>query len=284
MLSNTKSISSILKTWNLPNGIPPFLRQSVVTNLPDLGLNFGLFYEGELVVVSSLPGLGKTAFLTWLALEISKQQPLLWIPCGTGAEYSTMRFLLSSSGKSFEWASDFTSDAFLDALLVLREHQLFISEGTDLDATSLEKVIKIQVEKTGARIIVIDDILNFANSRSFVSQDKFSSTWARKLKHLAEGLKVVIILSSQIEHKKESYFDLLELMPRHIKYVRFQAPEVDKIIGLSRLSYHGLEYDDEGNLIEDQLYLYMLRNKNGENGRRLLKISPRMSRFSYASP
>ena len=111
-----------------------------MANLPLLSQEFGCYYEGELVVVAGLPGLGKTAFLSWLSLNISKTQPLLWIPCNASAEYATMRFLLSSSGKSFEWMQEPNSDAFLDALLQLRNHQIFVGSAVSAARSFGERV------------------------------------------------------------------------------------------------------------------------------------------------
>ena len=195
------------------------------------------------------------------------------------AEFATMRFLLSSSGKSFEWMEELNSDALLDAMLQLRNYQLFISEGTTMDTSTLEAEICNQVEKNGIRVVVIDDLASYGPARSGTALQKYANNIAKALKQLAEKLRIVVFLTSQIERKIDRYQGILQLMPRHIQYILFGAPEVDRIIGLSRLSYHGIDYDEEGNVVQNQIRLDMLRNKSGELTSVELLYNQRMSSF-----
>ena len=182
----------------------------VLTGFSELDRYVGGFENGDLIVVGARPGVGKTAFLCSLALNVAQQmkQPVMFYTFESSCQQLCYRLLanvnrIDGNRLAMGQLTDEEWKRFEANEDVLKQIPLFISDDSKPVIEDLCNDIRSLVENQGIQLVLIDylQLLNRRNPSDQRYQDVAGITKA--LKQLAREMKIPIVVASQTNRNPE---------------------------------------------------------------------------------
>ncbi|MFN9581857.1 MAG: replicative DNA helicase [Bacteroidota bacterium] len=241
--------------------------------------------NGELTVVASRPGIGKTAFaLTQVYHLIRQGIPVIYVSTEHTRAQLAFRLLSMHSNTSvyerYKVAVAENNQAELRQLIDEAAHwPIDLIEDSGM---RIQKLIRICLQRqaiTQARFIVFDTIQQLRPGTRDAIRDLQLGEIMMQLKRLAKSLNIPVLALSQLNRSPEkrgvSAYPILSDL-RESGYIETIA---DKVMLLYRAEYYGITEDEEGQSTCDVADLIVAKNRNGKMCNVRLHLSRPALRF-----
>ena len=268
--SETKTLSTLI-TENLEMLSADKPQKGLIkTGFTSLDKAIGGLLLGELIVVGGRPAMGKTAFMTSIALNIAKTSPLLYITLELSAKQITNRFMAAISNVPAHKLSQQLLEAhewnLLDqGLKNLNELQLYVLDNRNKDIASIRLHCEKQIRENEIKVIMVDYLQLLSSDRHRRSREIEVSYVCRELKNIAREYNVCIILSSQLNRSVENRYGVEGKRPQLADLRESGAIEqdADKVLMLHRPEYYKIMEDERGNSLIGIAEVIIAKNRNG---------------------
>ncbi len=266
------SIQDVMEASTNPNnfvGIP--------TGLKELDrLLYGLD-NSDLIVVGGRPGMGKTAFLISLAINMAmKEIPVMFYSLQMDNNQITKRIISNVSSIDVDkiksgLLSNEDWDKLNQACQVLYKLPIFLSDKIDWKIEDFCNQVKKDIEENKANIIIIDYLQLFSSREKLQNRYEEIALCTRELKKLARELNIPIIVASQLNRNVESRNSnsLRDSIPQmyDLRDSGTICEDANVIILLHRPEYYlQSAEDDRGNNIRGLAEVFIAKNHMGETG------------------
>jgi replicative DNA helicase len=263
----------------------PFSNEKVyLTGFDAFDANFKGFYPGELIVIGGRPGMGKTALMINLALNLSLQTPLVFMSMDIPANILSNRILSSLTGIQPDHIRD---NKINEEELTLIENSkseilkrlLYINDTLFSNLMQLSDYIRDMATEENIKIFFIDylQLLNNPRHRGY-NRDQEINDIMRELKGLCKELNITIVLSSQLSRNVEMRGGDKQPQLSDLRESGSIEQSADKVILIYRHEYYKLYYhfDDE---LGSTMNITLAKNRNGSVGEIILKHNLYLTQF-----
>jgi replicative DNA helicase len=269
-------------------------------NLPWAPLNnlLGGFTRGDLVVVAGRTGMGKTAFALNLAMNMAAQKMnILFFSLEMRGMSLTMRLLSATAQIDYgilarsNSMSDIDIISALSGLDKLAELPLLINEGRGMTLSDIKLEIAMRNSSKQLDLVIIDYVGLIQTESPTLPRHLQISEIVISLKDVAVQCNLALILLSQVSREVEK-IEGADHVPQlhHLSESGALEMNADSVLLLYRPSYYlkvppvknvnSPEYKEWESKIfatQDQLYVYVAKNRNGPTGDIILFYNPRFS-------
>jgi len=246
-----------------------FEYKSNISYLDDITGGFGL---GEFIIIGARPGMGKTKFLNYLALEGARKFPVLYFALDTGKEHFMLNLLSSLSEVEYKY---FKNNSL--SVVQWRRIERVKSDIENLPIYLSDEVIKSMhafrhlcekyIEDKGVKVIYIDFLQLLGSHRYRYQRDLELGYISRELKNLAREKNVCIIATSQLSRSCETRGGDRRPILSDLRESGSFEQDADKILFLYRAEYYGLLEDENGIPTKNIIEIDVAKNRNGYTGR-----------------
>ena len=242
-----------------------------------LNKNMKGFLRGELVLLASRPGMGKTTLAIQLALGFSEHYKVLFNSLDNNKDWMIDKVISQIQGSGFNSVvtGDFLKESFdFDTVIRQLNTQNFdmIFDVSDVD------VLEKKIEGSSYDVLIVDwfQKLSIDNDDS---EKKLTDAIVR-LKKIAEKNNIAVILTGfvgwQVEERGGDKRPILSDLRCPEETEQF----FDKVFMLYRADYYDITEDMNGNSTKNLAELYLVRNKSGDLFSINLKVDDNFSCFS----
>jgi len=245
-------------------------KRLIKTGFEDYDEVFGGLVKGELVVIGSRPGMGKTQFIVNLCTNIAKEKkPVAYISLELSNFLVTNRFignLSKVSSQSLLKGNLGDTDQFnvRTAVSTLTNLPIYIYDQYNSSVFSILERCRKLVAEQKVEVIFIDYLqLVNANNKRYNRETELGFI-TRELKKLAKELSISIVVASQLSRQVEN-------RPGGSKRPQLSdlresgaiEQDADKVMFLYRPEYYGLEVDENNEPTRYVMEVLMAKNKTG---------------------
>lgn len=259
-------------------------KQLIQTGYEDLDEQFGGFGLGEFIVVGGRPGMGKTQFLIQMAIEMSKENPVLFFTYDLSPFHLSNRFMSSVSDISIEkllfgQLNDTEQNELNNKSNTFTNNQIFINDSCNSSITDLRSLIQQHVNENDVKIIMIDYIQLFSARKTRYNRDLEIAYITRELKNIAKDFNVCVIASSQLSRSVEMRGGDKRPQLSDLRESGAIEQDADKVIFIYRPEYYGLLQDESGFSTIGLVDIILEKNRNGKTGTIQLIRKPTLTGF-----
>lgn len=239
--------------------------------------------KGELIVIASGSGVGKSLFANTIATNIGDENYVLYMSLEMADISCAMRMISAYSGLNSEDIRDGKIDRmgeqYEQGMLKLRNSKIIIDDSPNVTIGDIEmQAFRLKREKK-LDVLIIDHgmLMNFGNSKMNLS-DQIGLV-SKRLKSLAKSLDIVVLLLWQTN--KEAYRNQGG-MPSiaNISSSGRVVQDCDRLILLWDANANGKE-QYEGIDTRGKIFALIAKNRWGEANKYVpLKFEPEKGRFS----
>ena len=191
------------------------VKEVVPTGFTDIDKSMqGGLKRGELVVIGSRPGMGKTSFAMNVAyyVAVTKHTPVAVFSMETSIEHLVLRILSSEAGIDHNLVRDALSQSMLkndqwssliNVSRKLSRAPFYIDDKTDISPQHIHERLCRLNEKHTIGLVVIDYLQLMSADSSASTRDLEISEIVTSLKAIAEGFHVPVVLLSQMNRNQE---------------------------------------------------------------------------------
>jgi len=226
---------------------------------------------GELTIIASRPGMGKTSFAMDLALNISANWPVLYFTFDLFPTTIASRIIGAKTGISAYKISGNNIEKPETTMLkeaneTFKNNSLFISEDGHLNPKKIKRIIKEHFIINQIKLVIIDDIKLSGKNGHKSLQAKNNECLFLELKKLAKKLNIAIVVLSQLKRSVEKRSK--DGFPRlsDLKGGRYLDQIADKILFLYRPEYYAIDKYTNGYSTENILEVIVAKNKADKTG------------------
>ena len=238
----------------------------------------GGYQNGNLIVVTSRPGVGKTSFALNTALSISREDKnVALFSLEMNAETIIQKILCMQTNISMKKIklgilTDIEWDTVFTAAQDLANCKITFNDGFDLDLFRISEICRLLKKSNKLDCIIIDylqlmhvdscigDAIRFNNRQEEVEEI------SRSLKLLSKELDVPIIVLAQ-KHRRSD--ENGEISLPNIDADSQIAQYADMVIFIEKKKYHNKKHQNEN---FSNIILNIMKNRNGNTGITELKI------------
>ena len=230
------------------------------------------FDKGQIVIVASRPGVGKTSFATWLAKYVAIEQGISTAFFSLELSRRNLRDRLISTIANLdiktienELMSFVETDwqKYLDGEARLNASPLLIDDTPFLYDIEFEEIVRKMVVQNDIKMVIVDYLqLMNAVKRNEVRTLEYSDI-AQSIRKLADDLNITIVLCSMLHNIKNNGYR----RPSLSSFKRTGIPEkiANKIIFIHRPEYYAIIKDDSER--KGLAEIILAKNNEGDTGR-----------------
>lgn len=242
-----------------------------------LNKNMKGFLRGELVLLASRPGMGKTTLAIQLALGFSEYYKVLFNSLDNNKDWMIDKVISQIQGSGFNSVvtGDFLKESFdFDTVIRQLNTQNFdmIFDVSDVD------VLEKKIEGSSYDVLIVDwfQKLSIDNDDS---EKKLTDAIVR-LKKIAEKNNIAVILTGFVGWQVEERGGDKRPVLSDLRCPEETEQFFDKVFMLYRADYYDITEDMNGNSTKNLAELYLVRNKSGDLFSIDLKVDDNFSCFS----
>ncbi len=261
----------------------------VSSGFPQLDELIGGFFEGELVVIASRPGIGKTSVILSMILSHVRDQ----IPAAIySLELERMAItnrLISMDAKipvSQLRMGKLTANEYkkiVKAINRLSQANMYFIEGKVFKPDAFSEAISKLINENGIRVLYIDYLQLMISSRPGRNREQEVSELMRSLKSLALEFKIPVIIASQMNRYVEWRGGSKRPFLSDLRESGSIEEIADKVIFVYRAEAYGIPVDEEGNSTADKAELIVGKNRMGPRGECILAFNKDFGVFENIS-
>lgn len=242
------------------------------------GINTGLYklntmlsgwQAGELYVIASRPGMGKTALTLHFAEHAARyRHPVLFFSLEMADYKLTDRLIIGETGlesRKYHQANlnNLDRDNIIRSAAYLSKLPVFFDEQSGIDIDYIVSASRVARRKHNIELIIIDYLqLIDMKERSGQTRDQAIGNVTRKLKQLSKELELPIILNSQLNRSLEARASK-EPTLADLRESGNIEQDADVVLMLFRPSYYEMEtYNNKST--QNKLYILTKKYRNGD--------------------
>jgi replicative DNA helicase len=285
---NSKKISDIYKEY-AANHLRSNSKKQVPTGISLYDEVLGGLFPGEFVVIGSRPGMGKTQLIVNMALNISKQIPVLY--------YSLELSELMLASRIAAAITKIPTDRIINSTITEQQKesimkvadeienlQLFIYERNTNGMSGFKEMCRKHVKEKGVKVIFVD-YLQLLNSTRYRNNRELEIGYiSRELKNIARELTICVVATSQLSRSVEQRGGERKPILSDLRESGSIEQDADKVIFLYRPAYYGIVLDEDGNNNQYLMELILAKNRNGPLRTIKLRHDPHFSSFESFDP
>lgn len=197
---NTVDISEALDDYHaeLLDRISGKKQSGIMTGFPSFDHLTGGFHQGEMIVVSGVPGAGKSIFAMQIILNVSKTTPCAYYSIEMGKMLTTERMIcnIGQINEKHLQTGRLTKDEmdrYNEALESLDNRKIFISDGGNWNLMNLKADIMKQKIRNNVQFVVIDYMYLLSDMQKESDEIARTTVISRGLKLISLDLQIPIL-------------------------------------------------------------------------------------------
>lgn len=237
---------------------------ALTTGFADVDSLTGGIKPGEMVVLGSQHGVGKSALALCIArhVAIALKMPTLFVSFEMDAEYVAARAIGQISGVPMRSVAvtDEQAEACRKAASILSEGQLYISDSPTLSVDQIAKRIEANYETRPIRLLVVDYIQQLTLPAGSKLRDKAIAEELRRLRQACKTMGVACLALTGLKRSVDSREDHLPAMADFFAGDEIEH-DADQVWALWRRGYF-----DTWNQQSTEARLLVLKNRRAACG------------------
>ncbi len=274
------------------NGLEGTQKPNVKSGFPELDKITNGWNNGNLIVISARPAMGKTAFGMSLLKEIAVKNriPTAFFSIEMSNKQAVDRFRMTLSkvdgmktrdyeNGNIEALSEEEKYRIEDAEKQMDIAPIYLDDTPSLSIFELYQKAARLVSDFQIKLIIIDYLELMNSGLLFSDRNEGIAYIIRRLKELAKDLNIPIIAFSHLNRIKsgeevEGRYPLL----RDLRYDAIEQ-DADVVCFIHRPEYYKIYTDEYGNDLHGKAKIIVAKNRNGNTGDVLLKFDGECSSF-----
>jgi replicative DNA helicase len=258
---------------------------SIITvNFIDFDRVVNGFRKGELTCIGGRPAMGKTSFITQLAIDISKAYNVFYWSLSESSSnlYSYILARESNIPRLNLFKNDLNHEQADKISLGLKRiesssikfihHQFYTDK--------VIEVIKSELNTKKIDILFIDYLQLLDTTLTYNSINERITACLLALKTFAQKENIAIVITSQLSGDFESYGGSKRPRLCDIQNSTDSEHIFDSILLLYRPEYYDITEDEHGNSNTNKMEINVIKNNKGKTGTFALEYSPNRSEFT----
>lgn len=255
------------------------------SGFPQLDELIGGFFEGELIVIGSRPGIGKTSVI--LSMILNHIRDLIPV-----AVYSLELERLAISDRLISMDSRIPVSQLRTGKLTAQEQRkvdkvlnklsqsgLYFIEGSVFRPESFSGILSELISEKDIKVLYIDYLQLMVPGRAGRNREQEVSELMRSLKLLALELKIPVIVTSQMNRYVEWRGGSKRPFLSDLRESGSIEEIADKVLFLYRAESYGIPVDEEGNSTAGKAELIVGKNRMGPRGECILSFNKNIGLF-----
>ncbi len=269
--SQTESLKQILDRIQIENSVANNCTW-FDTQLQDY---LGNLDPGELVVIGSRPGVGKTAFIhTQLVhLACACKIPVGYINLVENDHNLVLKLLKVSEGCRDELKHDTLPDHEQPWPIYI-SNNLAGSRFRDIKAAANYLKYKYDIQ-----VLAIDCFQQITYQPKMNYRDYELGQVLKEIKRMAKEMNMAVILTSQLSRMTEKRGYLGMPVLSDLKETSYLEEVADKVLLLHRYDYYGITVYEDGTPTGNDSNVLIAKNKYGKSGKVLLSFDSKLGKF-----
>ena len=269
-----------------------------VTDLPDNNISSGYieldritggWRSADLVIIGGRPSMGKTAFMTSMALKMALEYEygVVLFSLEMSAQQLANRMLKSEVELDLRDENLELQQEQLEALNAVKDKlknaPIFIDDTPAICAQDFHAKCKELALQHGIRAVFID-YLQLMTWNTKLSRNQEVSNILRSLKNTAKELNITIFVLSQLNREVEKRDGQMLKRPRlsELRDIDMKDIEqnVDTVLLIHRPEYYGFDEDENSNSLIGVAEIIVAKNRSGTVGDIRLSFSKKFAKFA----
>lgn len=262
------NLQNILEAFHEQQRVKRLTYFSKIQTLDDIS---GGFATGEITVIGGRPGMGKTQFLLYLAINLSSQAPVLYLNLDLNEHqlHSRIVNMLVPQDDSIPQINNITDVEYCNHLKLneFQQHcKLYVARQLNGKISQILDYIEKAIEENHIRIICLDYLqLIYAQFKSKYRDTEIYEIM-RTLKQWAIKKNVCIIITSQLSRAVETRGGSKIPILSDFRDSGSIEEMADKVLFIFRYEYYNIDFDENGNTTDNMVQLLVAKNKTGATG------------------
>lgn len=242
-----------------------------LSNIEGLDKITGGFGLGEFIIIGARPGMGKTKFLNFLAIEGAKKFPVLYFALDSGKEHFMLNLLSSLSEVEYKYFKNNSISPIQWKRIErvksdIEKLPIYISDEVIKSMHAFRILCEKYIEEKNVKVIYIDFLQLLGSNRYRYQRDLELGYISRELKNLAREKNVCIIATSQLSRSCETRGGDRRPILSDLRESGSFEQDADKILFLYRAEYYGFMEDENGISTKGIIEIDVAKNRNGYVG------------------
>jgi len=256
------------------------------TSLEAINNGLGGFKKGNLSIIAGRPGMGKTALMTQMIIDISRADKSVGVFSLEMSSLEMIERLITNFSEISNNVLRHTLSENYHMIFIEKKHELkklkiHISDSTSLfSIENLYMHAKMQKMRYGIDILFVDYLQLISCAKSKDNRVLEISIISRKLKSLAKELDIPVVALSQLSRNVENRPNKRPMLS-DLRDSGTIEQDADEVIFLYRPEYYNIEtwdyYDNESTMNEAEIIIS--KNRHGKTGAGRCKVDLSTSRF-----
>lgn len=241
------------------------------------------FDPGELIVIAARPGMGKTALLLSMALNMAKDGRKVDV-YSMEMTAKQLGYRIASQGSELSYwklqggVDPYALERVASAVSAAAKLPLFIDDTPALTITELRSKLMMAKMIRGIDIAFVD-YLQLMQGKGQNRESEISAI-SRGLKAIAKELSIPIVALSQLNRSVETRGGRKKPVLADLRESGAIEQDADKVLMLYRAEYYGFTEDVDGTAItEEDADIIIEKNRTGKTGERRIKWDGTVMRF-----
>jgi replicative DNA helicase len=233
--------------------------------------------------------MGKTQLIVNMALNISKQIPILYYSLELSELMLTSRIAAAITKIPTDRIINSTiteqqKESIIKVADEIENLQLFIYERNTNGMSGFKEMCRKHVKEKGVKVIFVD-YLQLLNSTRYRNNRELEIGYiSRELKNIARELTICVVATSQLSRSVEQRGGERKPILSDLRESGSIEQDADKVIFLYRPEYYGIVLDEDGNSNQYLMELILAKNRNGPLRTIKLRHDPQFTSFESFEP
>jgi len=261
-------------------------RYFITTGFDGLDRLIGGWEPGELVVIGARPGMGKTSLVLSMMKNITRKSdvPIGYLSLEVPVSHLMERIISSEAEvpltrlkklrlKEDDW------NRIIDGSGDIKKRKIFIVDNPHFSVESIKDAAERLVSEHGVRLIIIDYLQLIGSIPTKRNREQMVSSVIREIKMLAKRLRLVIILTSQLNRMVELRSGYKRPYLADLRDSGAIEEDTDKVIFIHRPEMYDILEDEQGNSLVGVAELIVAKNRTGPAGEIRLHFTKEFGKF-----
>ena len=241
----------------------------IPTYYPDLDYDIQCFHKGDIVIIASRPGMGKTTLvLNILRRQAERGEKGLYITFEENTKRIAKRLMSAISevpvqnmGSKFQLNEE--KIQLFEAKYYVENLPIFLEDGTFDQPNDFFEILADKIVTEKLQIVYLDGLQTAVRCHYDNENAANINSFLLNLKKIAMAHKIPIVITSQLNRSVESRRGEKRPMLFDLKGSGAIEDIADKILFVYRAEYYGLDQDWDGNSTKNVMDLTIAKNKMG---------------------
>lgn len=246
----------------------------------------GGFHPGDLTIIASRPGMGKTALALSIArnIAITFQQPVAIFSLEVTSMQVVQRLVAMESHIELHRLRDAKLNPVdfekINNLSNLINSSIFIDDTPAISMLELRAKCRRLKSKERIQLVMVDYLqLMQGNTGKNINREQEISSISRGLKALAKELDLPVIALSQLSRSVESRGGSKRPQLSDLRESGAIEQDADNVVFLYRPDYYNIFEDEEGNDVRGKVEYIISKHRHGELATASLRFHPVYTEF-----